>query len=103
MAFQIQSVLGSLETGPGPFAHRVCTHARACPFASVPWCREGWSRGWDLAWSRGVQGDEVPSLRLGPATGWGFPPDAAVRAGWCWVLGTAPSFGTLETMLGVGR
>lgn len=48
-------------------------------------------------------GNELPSLWLGPATGWDFPPEAAVRAGWCWVLGTAPGFCALEMMLEMGR
>lgn len=75
----------------------------------VPWCscllrcREGWSRGWEQARGRAVWGNELPSLWLGPATGWDFPPEAAVRAGWCWVLGTAPGFCALEMMLEMGR
>lgn len=44
-------------------------------------------------------GCELLSLLLGLAAGWGFPPEAAVGAGWCWVLG----FGALRVMLEMVR
>lgn len=52
----------------------------------------GWSWGWDQA---GAGGWVTSCCHCG----WDFPPDAVVRAGWGWVLGTAPGWGALEMMV----
>jgi len=106
MDFQLRVSPGELQNKPWSLSSS-CMHTRSPrrkrPLVKLPGAvRVRREQGWDQAWGRAVWGDELLSLRLGPAAGWGFPPEAAVRAGCCWVLGTAPGFGALEMTLEMG-